>query len=484
LVRNSLTEPAGWRTVCLWIISTLFLAGVLISVWNFQGSSPAWKQVVVLQVPDPSQRLLIISPHPDDESLGAGGLIAQAVSRGDAVKVAFVTNGDGFSLGADRYYHHLYASKKDALNYGKQRQQEALAATAALGVSPNNVLLLGFPDHGLYPIWKSYWNPGQAYRSRSTNQTRVAYQLAVTPGEPYTAPALLNTLETIMKEYRPTDIYVTDTSDIHPDHLATGAFTLAAVAELESEDPSFQPAVYTFVIHSSTWQLLPSLEPDQVYLPPGYFLDQGSGWYRLPLTSAVLATKEAAIAAYRTQKLVIAPFMKRFEGPDELFCLQRQRQLASLAPSVVGSDGPLIWPTGARISFNPDASPDRLKNNDLRAAFLARSGDNIWLRLNMLGRAGIDAHYVVSVYLLSNQNSEPVIRRFSMQITPGKKRIDWLAKPAGYDSSGVSFSYANHQIDLIIPGALMASDSYLMFNDDTTIGRIPVAQVPWCLLKI
>jgi hypothetical protein len=157
--------------------------------------------------------------------------------------------------------------------------------------------------------------------------------------------------------------------------------------------------------------------------------------------------------------------------------------LASLDPGVIGNTGPVIWPTAARISFNPDANPDRLKNNDLRAAYLARSGNNIWLRLNMVGRAGIDAHYVVSVYLLSDQNSEPVVRRFAMQITPGRKQITWLTKPAGYDSSGVSFSYARRQIDLVIPGALTASDRYLMFNDDTTVGRIPVAQVPWCLLK-
>jgi hypothetical protein len=125
-----------------------------------------------------------------------------------------------------------------------------------------------------------------------------------------------------------------------------------------------------------------------------------------------------------------------------------------------------------------------LKSNDLRAAYLARSGDNIWLRLNTIGRAGIDAHYVVSIYLLSNQNGEPVVRRFTLQLTPGRKQITWLVKPAAYDSSGASFSYANHQIDLVLPGALTANDSYLMFNDDTTMGRIPVAQVPWCLLKI
>ena len=286
-----------------------------------------------------------------------------------------------------------------------------------------------------------------------------------------------------MREYRHTDIYVTDTSDIHPDHLATGAFTMAAAAGLEGENPSFQPNIYTFVIHSSTWQLLPSVEKDRIYVPPVFFLDRGSGWYKLPLTRAALAAKEAAIAAYKTQKLVIASFMARFEGPDELFCLQQDRQLASLDPGALVSGRPTTWPAEARISFNPDANPDSLKSNDLRAAYLARSGDDIWLRLGTLGRAGIGAHYVVSVYLLSNQNGATV-RRFTWQMTPGSRRVTWLVKPAGYDPSGASFTYANNQIDMVLPGALTANDNYLMFNDDTTVGRIPVAQVPWCILEV
>jgi hypothetical protein len=42
-----------------------------------------------------TDRLLIISPHCDDETLGAGGTIAAARRQGLAVRVAFVTNGDG-----------------------------------------------------------------------------------------------------------------------------------------------------------------------------------------------------------------------------------------------------------------------------------------------------------------------------------------------------------------------------------------------------
>ena len=43
----------------------------------------------------PGPGLLVVAPHPDDESLGCGGLIARAVEAGQAVTVAVLTDGAG-----------------------------------------------------------------------------------------------------------------------------------------------------------------------------------------------------------------------------------------------------------------------------------------------------------------------------------------------------------------------------------------------------
>jgi hypothetical protein len=48
-----------------------------------------------------TDRLLVIAPHCDDETLGAGGTIAQARRQGLAVRVVFMTNGDGSATGRD-----------------------------------------------------------------------------------------------------------------------------------------------------------------------------------------------------------------------------------------------------------------------------------------------------------------------------------------------------------------------------------------------
>ena len=39
-------------------------------------------------------RLLVVAPHPDDETIAAGGLIQSALHAGAAVRVLFATDGD------------------------------------------------------------------------------------------------------------------------------------------------------------------------------------------------------------------------------------------------------------------------------------------------------------------------------------------------------------------------------------------------------
>src|SRR5882672_10858445 len=39
-------------------------------------------------------RLMVLAPHPDDETLGAGGLLQRAAARGVATRVVFATDGD------------------------------------------------------------------------------------------------------------------------------------------------------------------------------------------------------------------------------------------------------------------------------------------------------------------------------------------------------------------------------------------------------
>jgi LmbE family N-acetylglucosaminyl deacetylase len=82
----------------------------------------------------PTRRTVIIAPHPDDEVLGAGGLIARQIERGIEVVIVAVTDGErAYSLRADK-----------AL--GQLRSFEQCEAAHRLGVLPTNIIRLGLPD--------------------------------------------------------------------------------------------------------------------------------------------------------------------------------------------------------------------------------------------------------------------------------------------------------------------------------------------------
>lgn len=81
--------------------------------------------------------VVVLAPHPDDESLGCGGLLAEAVSAGRDLRVIFVSDG-----GAS----HPTEGAEDRAALFRIRQAEALGALACLGVPASKALFLGLPD--------------------------------------------------------------------------------------------------------------------------------------------------------------------------------------------------------------------------------------------------------------------------------------------------------------------------------------------------
>src|SRR3954471_23980499 len=118
-------------------------------------------------------RLLVIAPHPDDDVLGAGGLIRRVVRAGGRVQVVWTTSGDGFpegvetSEGISPRVAHL--TPRDYQTYGRLREEEARAALGSLGVRPTALTFLGFPDEGLCELASTYLSAkAQAFKSPYT----------------------------------------------------------------------------------------------------------------------------------------------------------------------------------------------------------------------------------------------------------------------------------------------------------------------------
>ncbi len=89
---------------------------------------------------DAVQHCLLLAPHPDDESLGCGGLVAMLTEIGKKVSVIFTTDGSMSHPGSALYP----APKLAAL-----RRAEALAALEVLGVQEKDVFFMEKKDGAL-----------------------------------------------------------------------------------------------------------------------------------------------------------------------------------------------------------------------------------------------------------------------------------------------------------------------------------------------
>src|SRR5512135_927013 len=87
--------------------------------------------------------LLVVAPHPDDESLGPAGLIQQAIANGVDVNVVVVTNGDGQEIAPPALGMGI-PKTADFIAIGERRQQESLAALEKLGLIASHTFYLSY----------------------------------------------------------------------------------------------------------------------------------------------------------------------------------------------------------------------------------------------------------------------------------------------------------------------------------------------------
>ena len=95
--------------------------------------------------PPPGERIIVLAPHPDDETFGCGGTVRLLRDAGKDVKVLFLTSGDkgdpSDPLSRETLSTHVTA-------YALLREKEAQRALRVLGVSDYE--FLRYPDRELH----------------------------------------------------------------------------------------------------------------------------------------------------------------------------------------------------------------------------------------------------------------------------------------------------------------------------------------------
>jgi LmbE family N-acetylglucosaminyl deacetylase len=210
------------------------------------------------------RRAVILAPHPDDESIGCGGLIAASCAAGLPPAVVIMTDGAASHPGSAAYPPQSLA---------RLREVETRAAVAQLGLPEGYLFFLHYPDTGL---------PGDG------------------PGG---AAALARVLD-IAATMGGGRIIAPWAGDPHCDHQATARIGAAAAARLGV-------ALLSYPVWG--W-LRPDSDPIDEPRRGGWRLDITAHW----------AAKQAAVAAHRSQHHgLIGDSPRGFFLPEALLAICR-----------------------------------------------------------------------------------------------------------------------------------------------------------------
>lgn len=106
----------------------------------FESAISAAPFVDIDQLIPPEHRIVVVAPHPDDEVIGCGGMLAAASERNNPVALIAVTDGEACYAPTPGCTRQQLAA---------MRRAESMEALQRLGVTPVSVTRLGLPDGGV-----------------------------------------------------------------------------------------------------------------------------------------------------------------------------------------------------------------------------------------------------------------------------------------------------------------------------------------------
>lgn len=274
-----------------------------------------------LPAPKDSDKILVISAHPDDESIGTAGIISDAIKAGAAVDVIMVTNGDANRWSTSVSEKDWLPSGNDFADEGRIRMDESRTALKSLGLSDDNIFYLGFPDGNLRYLLGQNWNSNRT--SSYTKWNSDKYDGTYKKGVGYSGENLESILKEIISQKQPNIIITHSILDRNSDHRSIYSLVKLAREELRTRKIVNSSHLYTFLVHSNVYNYPHPLRyqpKDPLY--PSEELRGDCNWTIYPLSSETEKAKDVAIHAYKSQLTggYLRFLLPAFVRTNELFC--------------------------------------------------------------------------------------------------------------------------------------------------------------------
>ncbi len=424
----------------------------------------------------PQDRILVLAPHPDDEVLGVGGVLQRAVSLKLPIKVVFLTNGDSNQWSFMVYRKHPVVMPKAVQQMGLIRRDEALAAADVLGVGRSNLVFLGYPDFGTLNMWNAHWHHRPPYRSLLTRVRKVPYQGALRPGAFHKGEDVVADLRTVLREFKPTKVFVSHPADHNGDHLSAYLFLRVA---LWDEQMDVGVRIFPYLIHYLGWPKPQGFHPDKPLTPPKA-LARMAPWVQFHLTEEEFDRKKDALKAHKSQYGSTPKYLLSFIRHNELF---GDFPLIHLHPKEDSSVFSLKHKVISRAEL-PDEFNDREKSSFIGVEwkFVRWEDDRLIVSIELSKPLAQDVE--ASMYFFGYKKTVPFEQMPKISVKLGVLSYTVYDQNKRIAQESVMVNRAPKEITISVPLGLLGHPGKILTSARTYLGNVPLDSAAWVALEL
>ncbi|MCE5214685.1 MAG: PIG-L family deacetylase [Methanobacterium sp.] len=396
-------------------------------------------------------RVLIIAVHPDDESIASAGVISYCIEHNIPLKIVVLT--DGY-LGSSAVTRH----------------DESIAAMKILGVNPDNIIFLGYPDGSLPSLLTKNWESNNPYKVNNTTNN-ANYTYSYQKNATYSGTNLYHNLAEIMSNFQPTIIFYPDSEDEQIDHWAGNAFTEYVMAQT-----NYNGSGYTYIVHDPPhWPSPRTYTPEAYLLPPPELTYINYKFVLFPLDQYQERLKEAAIGSYPSQ-INTDSYIRSFIRKNEIF---------AIAPLIKAS------PTNQSLNFsNPpqtvikepkkfEKGKGSIRSREITAVGFQMDDGNAWISIKTKNNLSLEAWYEVHILYLDDEN----LKRIDIKIHNGTAYYEKYNQNSFQDGHP-ELKISENDLIMKLPQSAFDDDNLFLISADIISGNTLIDWTGWREIQI
>jgi N-acetyl-1-D-myo-inositol-2-amino-2-deoxy-alpha-D-glucopyranoside deacetylase len=463
-------EQRWWVTAAFLII----ISAIAYIVWFRVDHLILLAFPVKTQPQEIGQRTLIVAPHPDDETLGGAGVIQKAVAARKSIKVVIITTGDGYRTAVKSNFGVHHPTVEDFRRLGFIRYKESLEALQHLGVKPENVHFLGYPDGGIKRLWENDWDYHHLHHGLN-GADHSPYPFSYENDAPYCGKNLVKNLSQIIQSYQPTDIVYPDPYDRHPDHWAVNAFVKYTLAKNKRALKE-----WNYLVHKEGFPYPRTHKPALALLPPTVLAGTDTQWHYYRSNEAEKHKKFEAIQKYKTQTRVMNSFLSAFVRTNEMLATYTDPTLTALGAEgqikKALKDAPLIFSDQALDSTNRGTGSDA----DLVTFGALHTTDHLAFGLETKTSIEPKVQYSFHVRLMTSKG----VKRVDAVVRGERLSFRRQAKNSIVPLNGGSIFMFNNRLWTTFPMNGIPSLYGFMISVETSLGSEQIDRSAWRYVQV